>query len=128
VRVRIDVPPERIGELNETDIQRSVESAYYVRVLRAHDSRTAAVTLGCGRVPRLQRAGPIEPCRLLEHQKVNATPRTLVRFAHTLMEEDGSWELGVGDGPLRITWEDSAPAAAPNPNSASEASILPTPS
>jgi exonuclease SbcD len=89
VRVRIDVPPERLGELNDDDIRAQLKAAYYVAPFE-RTSRLRPRSRWGATGAAIQRAGPIEALGLyLEHQKVDAERRaTLVRYAQTLMGED----------------------------------------
>jgi exonuclease SbcD len=111
VKVRIDVAPERLNDLQDDAIRAQLKTAYYVlpleRTLRQRPRGRWASSSGA-----IQRASPLEALALyLDHQKVPAQRKdVLLRYARELMGV-GSGELGVGDeeGP-------------PNPNSQ-----LPTP-
>jgi DNA repair protein SbcD/Mre11 len=89
VRVRIDVPPERVGELRDDEIRAQLKSAYYVAPFERTGRQRPRGRWG-NTGPAIQRAGPIEALALyLEHQKVEPDRRaTLVRYAQTLMNED----------------------------------------
>ena len=89
VRVRVDIPPERLSELREDEIRAQLKAAYYIapieRTNRAHArSRWAGVSAA------IQSATPLEALSLyLEHQKVDPTRReTLLRYARMLMVEE----------------------------------------
>jgi hypothetical protein len=119
VRLRIDVPPERAGELREDDIRAQLKGAYHV----AQFERTTRVR------PRsrwgsageaLQRAGPIEALTVyLEHQKVDPDRRALlIRHAKNLMGEDEPIESvepvpvrtpPPGDGDIFVRTEADSP-------------------
>jgi DNA repair protein SbcD/Mre11 len=90
VRVRIDVPPERLGELREDDIRVHLKSAYYVAPFERTSQQRPRSRWGAAGAA-IQRAGPLEALSLyLEHQKVDASRReTLLRYARSLMEGDG---------------------------------------
>jgi DNA repair protein SbcD/Mre11 len=89
VRVRIDVPPERVGELRDDEIRAQLKSAYYVAPFERTGRQRPRGRWG-NTGPAIQRAGPMEALALyLEHQKVEPERRaTLVRYAQTLMNED----------------------------------------
>lgn len=89
VRLRIDVPPERLGELRDDEIRAQLKSAYYVTPFERTGRQKPRGRWGAAGAA-IQRAGPIEALSLyLEHQKVEADRRaTLVRYAQTLMNED----------------------------------------
>ncbi len=90
VRVRIEVAPERAGELHEEDIRAQLKGAYYVapfeRTSRRRPPRGRWGAAGAA----IQRAAPLEALALyLEHQRVEPQRReTLIRFARTLMTEE----------------------------------------
>ena len=91
VRVRIDVPPERLSELRDDDIRLQLKGAYYVAPFERTNRQRPRSRWGTAGTA-IQRAGPIEALGLyLEHQKVDAERRaTLVRYAHGLMmSEEG---------------------------------------
>src|SRR5438105_10037455 len=90
VRVRIDVPPERVGELRDDDIRLQLKGAYYVTPFERTSRQRPRSRWGAAGTA-IQRAAPIEALSLyLEHQKVDAERRaTLVRYAQTLIGEDG---------------------------------------
>jgi exonuclease SbcD len=89
VRVRIDVPPERVGELRDDDIRLQLKGAYYVAPFERTSRQRPRSRWGAAGTA-IQRAGPIEALSLyLEHQKVDAERRaTLVRYAQGLMSEE----------------------------------------
>ena len=129
VRVRIDIPPERAGEVREDDIRQHLKAAYYVAPFERTSRQRPRSRWGAAGAA-IQRAGPLEALGLyLEHQKVEAARRdTLLRYARALMDEGyGSQDSGFGGDPLVVSWLDSAAAVAPNPESASEASTIPNP-
>jgi exonuclease SbcD len=130
VRVRIEVAPDRANELREDDIRQHLKGAYYVAAFERTSRQRPRSRWGADGTA-IQRAGPLEALSLyLQHQSVDAARReTLLRYARALMsdEGDGSQESGFGQGPLTVSWEDSATSATPNPESASEASAIPNP-
>ena len=89
VKLRIDVPPERISELRDDDIRAQLKGAYYVAPFERTTRQRPRSRWGAAGAA-IQRAGPIEALSLyLEHQKVDAERRAvLVRHAQTLMAED----------------------------------------
>jgi exonuclease SbcD len=89
VKLRIDVPPERVGELRDDDIRAQLKGAYYVAPFERTTRQRPRSRWGSAGAA-LQRAGPIEALTVyLEHQKVDAERRALlVRHARTLMGED----------------------------------------
>jgi exonuclease SbcD len=89
VRLRIDIPPERAGELREDDIRLQLKSAYYVAPLERTSRQRPRSRWGADGVA-IQRAGPLEALSLyLEHQKVEAPRRdTLLRYARALMADE----------------------------------------
>jgi exonuclease SbcD len=120
VRVRIDVPPERIGELNDDDIRAQLKSAYYVAPFERTSRQRPRSRWGAAGAA-IQRAGPIEALGLyLEHQKVDADRRaTLVRYAQSLMSEDPD-EAAVAAPPFALKEADSRGAEAVSDNAANE--------
>jgi exonuclease SbcD len=89
VRVRIDIPPERVAELDQDEIRAQLKSAYYVApVERTSPQRTRGRWGAAGAA--IQRAGPLEALSLyLEHQRVDAERReVLLRYARQLMEPE----------------------------------------
>jgi DNA repair protein SbcD/Mre11 len=89
VRVRIDIPPERVGELRDEDIRAQLKGAYYVAPLERTSPQQVRSRWGAAGVA-IQRAGPLEALALyLEHQKVDADRReTLLRYARALMADE----------------------------------------
>jgi exonuclease SbcD len=115
VRVRIDVPPERVGELNDDEIRVQLKAAYYVAPFE-RTSRQRPRSRWGATAAAIQRAGPIEALGLyLEHQKVDAERRaTLVRYAQTLMGEEPD-DVASATPPLALKDADTRtdePAAA----------------
>jgi DNA repair protein SbcD/Mre11 len=88
VRLRIEVPPERIGELRDEDLRAQLKPAYYVAPFERTTRQRPRSRWGAAGAA-IQRAGPIEALALyLEHQRVDADRRaTLVRYAQALMSE-----------------------------------------
>src|SRR5258708_2952062 len=75
VRLRIDVPPERAGELVDDDIRAQLKGAYYVAPFERTSRQRQRSRWGAAGAA-LQRAGPLEALALyLEHQKVEAERR-----------------------------------------------------
>jgi exonuclease SbcD len=93
VRVRIDVAPERAGELREDEIRAQLKSAYYIAPIE-RTSRPRQRSRWGATAAAIQRAGPLEALSLyLDHQKVDATRRdTLLRYARALMAEESEIE------------------------------------
>ncbi len=91
VRVRVDIPPERVGELREDEIRLQLKSAYHIAPLE-RTSRTRPRSRWGNAGAAIQRAGPIEALSLyLEHQKVDAARReTLLRYARALLSEEAA--------------------------------------
>jgi len=89
VKVRIDVPPERIPELREDDIRTHLKSAYYVTPFERTARQRPRSRWGAGGAA-IQRAGPLDALMLyLEHQKVDPERReVLLRHARGLIGED----------------------------------------
>jgi DNA repair protein SbcD/Mre11 len=108
VRVRIDIPPERLSELREDDIRAQLKSAYFVAPFERTNlgkTRNRWGTVGAA----IQRAGPLEALALyLEHQKVEPQRRdTLLRYARALMTDEAEVEPH-GSRSLPLKPEDSA--------------------
>jgi DNA repair protein SbcD/Mre11 len=93
VRLRIDAPPERLGELHEEDIRAQLKSAYYVPPFERVSQQRPRSRWGAAGAA-IQRAGPLEALALyLEHQKVDAERReTLLHYARSLMAEEAEIE------------------------------------
>ena len=93
VRVRIDVPPERLGELQDDDIRAQLKTAYYVAPFERTSRQRPRSRWGAA-AAAIQRAGPLEALALyLEHQKVDADRReTLLRYARSLMADEAEVE------------------------------------
>src|SRR5207302_3805196 len=89
VRVRIEVAPERAGELHDEDIRAQLKGAYYVAPFERTSRQRPRGRWGAAGAA-IQRAGPLEALALyLEHQRVEPERReTLVRFARGLMTEE----------------------------------------
>ncbi|HEY1295262.1 MAG TPA: hypothetical protein VGJ60_19455, partial [Chloroflexota bacterium] len=103
VRVRIDIPPERGGELREDEIRAQLKAAYYVAPFERTSRQRPRSRWGAA-AAAIQRAGPLEALALyLEHQKVEPTRReTLLRYARSLMSEEAEVDPpgGVALSPL----------------------------
>ena len=101
VRVRIDVPPERGGELRDDDIRAQLKAAYYIAPFERTSRQRPRSRWGAAGAA-IQRAGPLEALALyLEHQKVEARRReTLLRYARSLMTEDGVEARSLEHEPL----------------------------
>jgi exonuclease SbcD len=89
VKLRIDVPPERVGELRDDEIRAQLKGAYFVAPVERTTHQRPRNRWGTAGTA-LQRAGPIEALTVyLEHQKVDPERRAvLVRHARALMGED----------------------------------------
>lgn len=89
VRVRIEVAPERAGELRDDDIRAQLKGAYYVAPFERSSRQRPRSRWGAAGAA-IQRAGPLEALALyLEHQKVEAARRDmLLRYAHSLMADE----------------------------------------
>jgi DNA repair protein SbcD/Mre11 len=102
VKVRIDIVPERIGELREDDIRAQLKGAYYVapleRTLRQRPrNRWGAVGSS------IQRAGPLEALGLfLDHQRVAPEKKdVLLRYARALLHDEPVEPIAIE--PPRLT-------------------------
>ena len=93
VRVRIDISPERAGELDEDAIRQQLKSAYYIAPLERTSRQRPRSRWGAAGAA-IQRASPLEALSLyLEHQKVDVTRReTLLRYARSLMADEAEVE------------------------------------
>jgi exonuclease SbcD len=89
VRLRIDIPPERAGELHEDDLRLQLKAAYYIAPIERTSRQRPRSRWGAVGAA-IQRAGPLEALSLyLEHQRVDPSRReTLLRYARTLMAEE----------------------------------------
>jgi exonuclease SbcD len=99
VRVRIEVPPERVHELRDDEIREQLRAAYYVAPFeRTSQQRTRSRWGAAGAA--IQQAAPLEALALyLEHQKVEASRRdTLLRYARALMAD----EAESTEGPSQV--------------------------
>jgi exonuclease SbcD len=78
VKLRIDIPPERIAELRDDDIRAQLKSAYYLAPLeRTLRQRPRSRWGNAG--PSLEQARPLDALRLyLEHQRVDPGRRELL--------------------------------------------------
>jgi exonuclease SbcD len=129
VKLRIDVPPERVGELREDDIRAQLKAAYFVAPFERTSRQRARSRWGAAGAA-MQRAGPMEALALyLEHQKVDADRRaTLVRYAQTLMGEEPEAEPPSQLAPIARARADQAdqPGSA-NGSDPEERAEAPTP-
>jgi exonuclease SbcD len=109
VRVRIDVAPERAGELREDEIRAQLKAAYFVAAFERTSRIRARNRWGNAGVA-LQRAGPLEALSLyLEHQKVDVPRReTLLRYARALMADESELDPGASREQTPLKLEDSA--------------------
>src|ERR671932_2741796 len=89
VRVRIEVAPERAGELHDDDIRAQLKRAYYIAPFERTSRQRPRGRWGAAGAA-IQRAGPLEALALyLEHQQVEPPRReTLLRFARALMADE----------------------------------------
>ena len=110
VRLRIDVPPERVGELRDDDIRAQLKAAYYVAPFERTTRQRPRSRWGAAGAA-IQRAGPIEALALyLEHQKVDAErARRSLRYARALMGEDEPSSPTCGSPLARATTQSRAP-------------------
>ena len=70
--MRIDIPPERFGELRDDDIRAQLKGAYYVAPFERTTRQRPRCRWGTAGAA-IQRAGPLEALALyLEHQKVES--------------------------------------------------------
>jgi DNA repair protein SbcD/Mre11 len=115
VRVRIDIPPERLAELREDDIRAQLKSAYFVAPFE-RTNRSRARNRWGAETATIQRAGPLEALTLyLEHQKVEPSRRdVLLRYARALMTSedaaagvDPAWSRGDSRSESPLKGEDS---------------------
>jgi DNA repair protein SbcD/Mre11 len=110
VKVRIDVAPERLAELQEDEIRAQLKAAYYIapieRTLRQRPRSRWGSSAGL-----IQRASPLEALALyLDHQKVGAERKdVLVRYARALLEGARSEDPGAGVLELAGNGSDLAP-------------------
>jgi exonuclease SbcD len=93
VRVRIEVSPERVGELRDDDIRKQLAGAYFVAPIERNTGQRPRSRWGAA-AAAIQRASPLEALALyLEHQKVDAGRReTLLRYARSLMSDEAEIE------------------------------------
>jgi exonuclease SbcD len=86
VKLRIDVPPERVVELRDDEIRAELKAAYFVAPLERTSRQRARNRWGAA-AAAIQRAGPLEALGMyLEHQNVPAERRdVLLRYARALM-------------------------------------------
>jgi hypothetical protein len=86
VRLRVDIPPERVPELREDDIRAQLKAAYYVAPMERTARPRARNRWGADGAA-IQRAGPLEALALyLEHQHVETARRdVLLGYARQLM-------------------------------------------
>ena len=118
VRVRIDIPPERAGELREDEIRAQLKSAYYIAPIERTAKQQPRSRWGAA-ATAIQRAGPLEALSLyLEHQRVDASRReTLLRYARGLMADEAEVDPRGGSSALvPLKPEDSAAAASSDPH------------
>lgn len=119
VRLRIDIPLERIAELRDDEIRQYLKQAYHLAPIERITPQRARTRWGAAG-PSLQRAGPIEALSVyLEHQKVDADRReTLLRFARGLLSDDPATPEPTRQfdpapvtlsGPDRVDASDAAP-------------------
>jgi exonuclease SbcD len=89
VRVRIEIAPERAGELHDEDIRAQLKGAYYIAPFERTSRQRPRGRWGAAGAA-IQRAGPLEALALyLEHQRVDPQRQeTLVRFARALMADE----------------------------------------
>lgn len=89
VRLRIDVPFERISEVREDELRGYLKMAYYLAPIERMNRQRPRSRWGAAG-PAIQRAGPIEALSVyLEHQKVEKDRReTLLRFARGLLGDE----------------------------------------
>jgi exonuclease SbcD len=111
VRLRIDVPPERLSELREDDIRAQLKTAYYVAPFERTNRLRPRNRWGAAGAA-VQRAGPLEALALyLEHQRVDPDRRDLlVRYARALMDDDADDKAAFLALPEREAAADAAPA------------------
>jgi exonuclease SbcD len=117
VRLRIDVPPERAGELRDDDIRAQLKGAYHVAPFE-RTTRVRPRSRWGAAGEALQRAGPIEALTVyLEHQKVDPARRAvLIRHAKNLMGEDEPTDADMPQEGLAVRKEADQPAmSAPTP-------------
>jgi exonuclease SbcD len=89
VRLRIDIPTERLSELRDDEIRTQLKAAYYVAPLERSNRPRPRNRWGAA-AAAVQRAGPLDALALyLEHQRVEPDRRdVLVRYARALMEDE----------------------------------------
>jgi DNA repair protein SbcD/Mre11 len=119
VKLRIDVPPERVGELRDDDIRAQLKGAYYVAPFERTTRQRPRSRWGAAGAA-IQRAGPIEALTLyLENQKVDADRRAvLIRYARSMMGEEEPQEPAATPPPLpsedRFARKDQATGTSPS--------------
>jgi hypothetical protein len=86
VKLRIDVPPERVAELREDEIRAELAGAYFVAPLERTTRQRPRSRWGAAAAV-IQQAAPLDALSMyLEHQNVPAERReVLLRYARALM-------------------------------------------
>jgi DNA repair protein SbcD/Mre11 len=89
VKLRIDVPGERVAELREDALQQRLKAAYFVAPIERAVKQRVRNRWGAT-AATIQRASPLEALGLyLEHQKVESDRReVLLRYARALMNSE----------------------------------------
>jgi hypothetical protein len=89
VKLRIDVPAERVAELHDDAIQQRLKAAYYIAPIERSAQQRARNRWGAA-AATIQRASPLEALELyLTHQKVEPDRRdVLLRYARALMASE----------------------------------------
>ena len=121
VKLRIDVAPERVGELRDDDIRAQLKGAYYVAPFERTDAPAPAQPLGRRRRRHPARRPDRGARRLyLENQKVDAERRAvLVRHARNHGRRRGGKShptLPINRPPRRIASPASRRTLPPNPS------------
>jgi exonuclease SbcD len=115
VRLRIDVPGDRVRELNDDDIRAQLKEAYFVAPFERIGRQQVRNRWGAAGAA-IQRVGPLDALDLyLEHQKVDADRRaTLLRYARGLMGDADELPPLEPPAPLTRTEADQpTPVQAP---------------
>jgi exonuclease SbcD len=105
VKLRIEVPAERMGEVRDDDVRAQLKGAFHVAPIERNVQR--AVRERWGATGAIQHARPIDALAFyLEHQKVDPERRELLlRYARMLMEGSHHENGRVGEEAMHLTLE-----------------------
>ncbi len=120
VKLRIELPAERLGELRDDDIRAQLRGAFYVAPIERIVQQRARDRWGTASTS-IQHAPPLEALTFyLESQKVDPERRELLlRYARALMDEDHAHAEPDGRSPLPEGEGNSAPSTRLSPHSSS---------